>query len=147
MTTLSRERPVIRLVEGMSPAEALNTQPANSQRVILVVDDESGIRDFLAAYLQSKNFRVFTADSAEGALNLWPDISEDVALLITDIVMPGLNGKRLSERLITEKPSLKVIYMSGFLPEEIAEETLDGTFFRKPFHPQELFKAVCAALH
>jgi two-component system cell cycle sensor histidine kinase/response regulator CckA len=131
----------------MSPAEALNTQPANSQRVILVVDDESGIRDFLAAYLQSKNFRVFTASSAEGALDLWPDISGEVALLITDIVMPGLNGKRLSERLLTEKPSMKVIYMSGFLPEEIAEETLDGTFFRKPFHPQELFKAVCAALH
>ena len=131
----------------MSPAEALNTQPGNSQRVILVVDDESGIRDFLAAYLQSKNFQVFTAASAEQALDLWPDICDAVDLLITDIVMPGLNGKRLSERLQGEKPALKVIYMSGYLPEEIAEETLDGTFFRKPFHPNELFKAVCAALH
>jgi DNA-binding NtrC family response regulator len=131
----------------MSPAEALNTQPGNAQRVILVVDDESGIRDFLAAYLQSKNFRVFTAASAEDALDQWPDIGGEVDLLITDIVMPGLNGKRLSERLLTEKPSLKIIYMSGYLPEEIAEETLDGTFFRKPFHPHDLFKAVCAALH
>lgn len=131
----------------MSPAEALNTQPGNAQRVILVVDDESGIRDFLCAYLQSKNFKVFSAQSAEHALDLWTDIADDVDLMITDIVMPGLNGKRLAERLLAEKPALKVIYMSGYLPEEIAEETLDGTFFRKPFHPQELLKAVCSALH
>jgi FixJ family two-component response regulator len=61
--------------------------------------------------------------------------------------MPGLNGKRLAERLVAEKPQLRVIYMSGYLPEEIAEETLDAVFFRKPFHPHELFKAICAALH
>jgi two-component system cell cycle sensor histidine kinase/response regulator CckA len=131
----------------MSPADALNTQPGNSQRMILVVDDEAGIRDFLSAYLQSKSFKVFTAASAEDALTLWPDICQSVDLLITDIVMPGLNGKRLAEKLLCDKPSLRIIYMSGYLPEEIAEETLDGTFFRKPFHPQELLKAVYAALH
>ena len=130
----------------MSPAEAFNTQPRNSQRVILVVDDESGIRDFLAAYLQSKNFKVFTAGSAEDAFDLWPEIRDKIDLLITDIVMPGLNGKRFAEKLLAEKPDLHVIYMSGYLPEEIAEETLDGTFFRKPFHPQELLEAVRSAL-
>ena len=131
----------------MSPAEALNTQPGNSQHVIFVVDDENGIRDFLAAYLQSKDFKVFSAASAEEALEVWPKIRDGVDLLITDIVMPGLNGKRFAERLLAEKPSLRVIYMSGYLPEEIAEETLDGMFFRKPFHPHELLMAIRSALH
>jgi DNA-binding response OmpR family regulator len=131
----------------MSPAEAFNTQPGNSQIVILVVDDESGIREFLAAYLQSKDFKVFTAASAEEALQLWGEIHSKVSLLITDIIMPGLNGKLLAEKLKAEKPSLQVIYMSGYLPEEIAEETLGAIFFRKPFHPHELLKAIRAALH
>src|SRR4051812_27490816 len=107
------------LVAKMSPADALNTQLGKPQRMILVVDDEGGIRDFLSAYLQSKSFKVFSAASAEDALTLWPDICEKVDLLITDIVMPGLNGKRLAEKLLCEKPSLRIIYMSGYLPEEI----------------------------
>ena len=131
----------------MSPAEAFNTKPGNSQRVILVVDDESGIGEFLAAYLQSKDFKVFTAASAEEALNLWGEIRSKVSLLITDIIMPGLNGKLLAEKLMAEKPTLKVIFMSGYLPEEVAEENLGANFFRKPFHPHELLKAIRAVLH
>lgn len=131
----------------MSPAEALNTKPGNTEHVILVVDDESGIREFLAAYLQSKDFRVFTAGGAEEVFKMWADIEQDVDLLITDIVMPGLNGKILAERLLAEKPSLKIIYMSGYLPEEIAEETLEGTFFRKPFHPHDLLTSIRTLLH
>ena len=131
----------------MSPAEAFNTQPGNSQHVIFVVDDESGIREFLAAYLQSKDFKVYTACSGEEAFNLWPEICSQVSLLITDIIMPGMNGKLLAEKLMMDNPALQVIYMSGYLPEEIAEETLGGIFFRKPFHPHELLKAIRSALH
>lgn len=126
----------------MSPAQALTTTPRKAEYVILVVDDEAGIREFLAAYLQSKDFNVLTASCAEEALDLWAESREKIDLLITDIVMPGMNGKVLSEKLAGEKPSLKVIFMSGYLPEEIAEETLDGTFFKKPFHPHELLEAI-----
>lgn len=131
----------------MSPAEAFNTQPGNSEHVILVVDDESGIREFLAAYLQSKDFKVFTACSAEEAFKLWPEIRSDVGLLITDIIMPGMHGQLLAEKLCADNPDLEVIFMSGYLPEEIAEEKLGGTFFRKPFHPHELLRAIRQALH
>jgi len=126
------------------PAEALQSEPR--KQVILVVDDENGIREFLAAYLQSKNFKVITAGSAEEVFKTWPDIRNEVDLLITDIVMPGMNGKMLADRLAEEKESLRIIYMSGYLPEEVAEETLDGIFFRKPFHPQDLLAAVRSSL-
>jgi FixJ family two-component response regulator len=56
--------------------------------------------------------------------------------------MPGMNGKALAECLRGKKPGLQVIFMSGYLPSEIAEEDLDGTFFRKPFDPSELLTAL-----
>src|SRR5688572_14545196 len=124
----------------MSPAEAFNTKPGNSQRVILVVDDESGIGEFLAAYLQSKDFKVFTAASAEEALNLWGEIRSKVSLLITDIIMPGLNGKLLAEKLMAEKPTLKVIFMSGYLPEEVAEEKSWRQLLPKAISPARVAK-------
>jgi two-component system cell cycle sensor histidine kinase/response regulator CckA len=131
----------------MSPAEALNTTPDKRKNVILVVDDEPGIREFLAAYLNTKDFKVFTAASAEDALNQWPDLRDQVNLLITDIVMPGMNGKALAGELLKDKPDLKIIFMSGYLPEDIAEETLTGTFFKKPFNPNEFLETVRKILH
>ena len=131
----------------MSPAEALNTKPRNGRNVILIVDDESGIREFLATYLSSKDFKVLTAASAEDAMRVWQDHLSEIDLLITDIVMPGMNGKDLATHLRMERPSLKVIFMSGYLPEEVAEEALDGIFFKKPFHPAELLVAIQQSLH
>jgi FixJ family two-component response regulator len=61
--------------------------------------------------------------------------------------MPGINGKMLSEKLLADKPSLKVVFISGYLPEDIAEETLHGVFFRKPFHPQEFLETIRQVLH
>jgi len=130
----------------MSPADALNTIPGKREHVILIVDDEIGIREFLAAYLQSKDFKILTAGSGEEALNIWAESREEIELLVTDIVMPGMNGKALAEKLSEQKPSLKVVFMSGYLPEEIAEETLDGVFFKKPFHPHELLEKLRAVL-
>lgn len=131
----------------MSPAEAFKTKPGNGKHVILVVDDESGIREFLATYLTNKSFKVLTADCAATALHVWEENEKKVDLLLTDVIMPGINGKLLAERMIREKPSLKVIFMSGYLPQEIAEETSGFTFFKKPFHPGELLEAIRTALH
>lgn len=131
----------------MSPAEALNTQPVNGKRAILVVDDERGIREFLSAYLSTKDFKVFSADSADSATVIWKEHKDQIALIVTDVLMPGVPGTTLAQRLLVEKPQLKIIFMSGYLPEEIAHETLDFRFFRKPFHPGELLGAIREALH
>jgi DNA-binding NtrC family response regulator len=106
------------------------------------VDDESGIRDFLAAFLQGHRFLVLTASSGEEALRLFETRQQPIDLVVTDIVMSGINGKTLADRLRAKEPGLKVIFMSGYLPEEIAVEALDGVFFKKPFQPQDLLNAV-----
>jgi DNA-binding NtrC family response regulator len=123
----------------MSPAQAMQTTPNGSKKTILVVDDEQGIRDFLLIFLKSKSFRVLTAQDAQEAISIWEREKDHIDILLTDIVMPGMTGADLGARLLGEKPSLKVLYMSGYLPTEIAHEQLSGhPFLRKPFHPNEL---------
>jgi two-component system cell cycle sensor histidine kinase/response regulator CckA len=131
----------------MSPAEAMNTTPTNGRKVILIVDDEQGIRDFLAIYLKSKNFKVLTAGCGAEALAVWEKEDKHIHLLLTDVIMPGMNGKQLADRLLAEKPGLKVIFMSGFLPQDIGEDTLNHLFLKKPFHPNELMQAIGIELH
>ncbi len=128
--------------EIMSPSEAMNTKPGNGRKTILVVDDEFGIRDFLYAYLKTKNFRVLTADCADEAFSVWESEKDSIDLVLSDIVMPGMNGHAMVEQLVTEKPEVKVIFMSGYMPVEIAEETLKHRFLRKPFKPHELLDAI-----
>jgi DNA-binding NtrC family response regulator len=135
------------MMELMSPAQALNTRPATGKKSVLVVDDETGIREFLGMYLTSKDFKVFTADSADAARAIWKEQQGAIDLLITDVIMPGLNGKVLAEQLAREKPSLCIIFMSGYLPEEIAVESLQHAFFKKPFHPSELLEKIREVLH
>ena len=131
----------------MSPAEAFNTSPGNHKKVILVVDDEPGIREFLATYLSSKNFKVLTAADGREAQEKWRSCDGKIDLLLTDVIMPECNGKALAKLLTIQNPALKVIFMSGFLPEELAEESLDCPFFRKPFHPVELLEVIRETLH
>jgi len=113
-----------------------------SKPKILVVDDEVGMREFLGAYLRAYDLPVITAASAEDAIALWEENRGQFRAVITDIVMPGMNGKALAECLRAKQPGLQVIFMSGYLPSEIAEEELDGTFFKKPFNPSELITAL-----
>jgi DNA-binding NtrC family response regulator len=131
----------------MTAAEALNTKPGNHRSVILVVEDEPGIREFLCTYLTSKSFKVLTAPDAERALEIWQARSGEIDLLLTDMVMPGLNGKELAAKLLIDRPELKVIYMSGYSPCEYSGETPSGIFFKKPFHPVELLETIREILH
>jgi two-component system, cell cycle sensor histidine kinase and response regulator CckA len=110
--------------------------------VILVVDDESGIREFLKTLLLTRDFQVISAGSGEEALELWNEHGTKIDLVITDIVMPGIDGKTLADRLRASQPKLPIIFISGYLPERIAEATLDGPFFKKPFGPFELLGKV-----
>jgi DNA-binding response OmpR family regulator len=131
----------------MSPAEAMNTIPGNGRLTVLVVDDEPGICEFFAAYLKTKKFQVYVANCAEKAISVWEEHSGKIDLLLTDVIMPGLNGKRLADALRAKKPELKVIFMSGFLPQEVGSEVLKEPFLNKPFHPNELMELIREVMH
>ena len=131
----------------MSPAQAFNSKPGNGKHLILVVDDEPGMREFLSLYLRSKNFQVLLAADPVAATEHWEKHRGKIELLLTDVVMPNMNGKELADLFLKECPDLKVIFMSGFLPQDLPEEDLPFPVFKKPFHPSDLLKTIHELLH
>jgi CheY-like chemotaxis protein len=106
--------------------------PANG-RTILIADDEAMFRDAVALSLQASGFKVFQAADGQEALAILKDNCE-IALLVSDIRMPGLDGYALTEAGLELRPDLKVILMTGYAadPPKLVLDRQIGTF-RKPF--------------
>jgi CheY-like chemotaxis protein len=115
--------------------------PKSGKPNILVVDDDPDVREILAETLTEFGYCVLQAGSGEEALPLLAQ-RQDIALLITDVRMPGMSGLELAGVAQTRDPRLRVIVMSGyFLPQPVT-----ARFLRKPFHMQELAAAIGAEL-
>ncbi len=81
---------------------------------ILLVDDQADVLALARDILQDKGYRILEAGDAAEALQIAHAHAEPIHLLLTDVVMPGMNGRQLAERLGRERPEMKVLYMSGF---------------------------------
>jgi two-component system, cell cycle sensor histidine kinase and response regulator CckA len=112
---------------------------------VLVVDDEPAILDFISAILITNGHKVLTAKTGMEALEKVRGHEKDIVLLLTDVVMPDLNGPHLAEQMSARIPSLRVLFMSGWEPNVIAHE---GAFRRgyktlaKPFSAAALIDAI-----
>ncbi len=116
---------------------------------ILVVDDESALLEIEAAILQKLGYQVFVANSPEEAMRLAEKYINKIDLLLTDIIMPGMNGKDLADHLRKLNIGLKVLFMSGYTariisPQGIADE--NANFIQKPFLMEELAENIRASL-
>lgn len=111
--------------------------------LVLVVEDEASVRSFCCAVLRRFGYRVFEAADPMAALDLLQQIREPVGLVLTDISMPGMNGKEMVKRIDrVQQPELRVLYMSGYI--ENMEPGLD--LLEKPFTSADLVKRVRAAV-
>jgi signal transduction histidine kinase/CheY-like chemotaxis protein len=111
---------------------------------ILVVDDESLMLTMAEAILSEFGYRVLTASSGHKALAMLAQPTPAIDLLITDLVMPGMGGRELMERLRRDGSHLPIVAMSGYvLPEEKLEH---ATYLQKPFTSSDLLRKVKAAL-
>ncbi len=118
-------------------------------RTILLVEDEPGVRAFAAQVLEEAGYQVQQAASGEAALELVAMVAEPIALLLTDVVMTGINGRVLAERLRVLYPKLCVVYTSGYTEDVVlrAGVTAEGVaFLQKPFTPQSLLERVRQSL-
>jgi CheY-like chemotaxis protein len=86
----------------------------DTNKTILVVDDEPEIRKLVAAMASQPGYSVITADSGEHAMTLFKNHKGPISLLITDVVQPGMSGPMLADKLTALQPDLKVLYMSGY---------------------------------
>ena len=126
------------------PGEFLSV--AGGKETILLVEDEPGLRGLQKQVLESYGYTVLEAASGDEAWKLWPEASAGVDLLLTDMIMPGqLNGKELARKLTSEKPGLKVIYVSGYSGDVLGDDFFlqEGiNFLQKPYHPFRLAQMV-----
>ena len=127
------------------PAPVREPRPVGEcTETILVVDDDEGIRSFAAKALEAKGFRVLAARSGQDALEVFGEHDGEIALVVTDIVMSGMEGTRLAERLSGARPSVKTILMSGYTEHAAlrSESASDVPFIAKPFGGEELVAKV-----
>ena len=138
----------MRSVELLRAAGTLDTRAG--QETVLLVEDEEAVRSVTRRILVASGYEVLTASSGSEALQIWADHKDRVSLLLTDVVMPGMNGRELADRLLALRSTLKVLYMSGYTDDAIIHRgVLDpGTaFIGKPFSSDALLAKVRAAIH
>ena len=120
-------------------------EKSQGSEMILLVEDAEPLRKLAQAFLESNGFRVLSAQSGEAALEAAARHSGHFDLLLTDVVMPGMNGRVLAERLSMRQPGLKVLFMSGYTDSFIAGHGVlqKGTFLlHKPFTEEILISKV-----
>jgi len=117
------------------------TMPNPQREIILVVDDEPGICSLVKTLLELEGYAVLIANDAETASRIYEKRSAEVALLLTDIRMPHMNGLELADRVLRRNPKLRVLFMSG------SDDAPRGFgCIAKPFTRAELIGGVSAAL-
>ena len=118
--------------------------------MILVVEDEASVRDYVVATLQPNGYKVLQARGGSEALAVWKRHRTRVELLITDVVMgDDMSGPELASQLIAENPSLEVLFTSGYSPQAIEDSFKVGRPIRllhKPYSPRALLAEVREAL-
>jgi PAS domain S-box-containing protein len=118
--------------------------PGSGKQTLLIVDDEQDILDVMRDTLESQGYKVFATSESAIAIDLYRRIFQEVALVITDIVMPGIDGKELIRQIKMINPEVKVLAISGYMKyvggkEDIKE--IDG-FLQKPFESYYLLSVV-----
>ncbi len=114
--------------------------PAPETGVILLVEDQSDVRALVRDVLSERGYRLLIADGPVAALQLARETTDVIDLLVTDIVMPAMNGLALAERLLVDRPEMKVLYMTGYSHDIVMAHGTPqaGSLIEKPFTPRQL---------
>ena len=129
---------------GSDPAD-VEIAPTNGFEKILVAEDEDSVRSLVAEVLEQQGYDVSTARDGAEALEIALGTDSKFDLLLTDVVMPKLNGIELAKELLEQLPELKVIFMSGYTSDSTIPDTvrkLQTPFLPKPFSPETLAEIV-----
>jgi len=137
-----------RSVTSPSAAATVEGGDSHGRVTVLIVEDESAVRNLVASSLRNEGYRLLLATSAEEALRIVDTHDGTIDLLLTDAIMPGRSGVDLARELVARKPGLPVILMSGYTEETLPVGDLAPviTLLQKPFTPRDLRQRIRAIL-
>jgi len=136
-----------RVEEAADAAGPARIHPAQSRasETVLLVEDEESVRQLIRETLEAKGYKVLEADEGAKALQIAETHDGPIDILITDVVMPGMNGREVSTQVCAAHPKTRVLYLSGYAEDAIVHEgVLDpgASFLQKPFSLQTLARKV-----
>lgn len=136
-------------VPPADPCGSAHPEPAHDcprgTETVLVAEDEAAVRGLIRIVLEGVGYRVIEARDGREALDIASRLNGTLHLLVSDIVMPGMNGRELAGSLRQVLPSVRVLFTSGYTDSVLVDTTNLGpgaTFLQKPFSPGALLAAV-----
>jgi CheY-like chemotaxis protein len=119
--------------------------PAGGSETIFLAEDDAGVRDLLRMALRGLGYTVLDAGDGWEALEAMEGYPGPIHLLVTDVVMPGMSGRELAERIERSRPGMKVLFLSGHMEDAMLRHGVEATrvpFLQKPFDPDDLARKV-----
>jgi len=128
-----------------APVSPQRSGPARGTETVLVVEDEPAVLTLSRRALEAQGYVVLAASDAAAALRVVERHGGTIHMLVTDVVMPGLSGRELADRLVAQRPGIRVLYMSGYPGDAVVQHgglPQGSAFLQKPFSPDTLARKV-----
>ena len=133
-------------IEEEVAGEVFDRRPGSSDlprgsEVVLLVEDEKGVRELARQYLEMSGYTVIEAEDGHTALELSAMHVGPIDLVLTDVVMPGISGRELADRISRSRPGIKILYMSGYTDQAVVHHGIlesDAVLLQKPFNMASL---------
>ncbi len=148
-TTFKLYLPLTETLDSKTKVARAEKDGLGGTETVLLVEDEASVRELVSDILCAHGYHVLEAAGPEKGLTLAATYDGPIDLLVTDVIMPHMNGRKLSQQLVAARADLKVLYMSGYTENVIADHDLmanEIAFLQKPFTVDGLLKKVRALL-
>jgi two-component system, cell cycle sensor histidine kinase and response regulator CckA len=135
--------------EGRSSELFVENHVAGGPETILLTEDEPDLRELTRIFLEGYGYKVLTAGSAEQAIQISDEFAGTIHLLLTDVIMPGISGRQLAEKILLKRPRTRILYMTGYTDDMVVQHKVlepGVQLLQKPFTKAELAVKVRATL-
>ncbi len=124
-------------------------QIARGTETILVVEDEPHLREIIRIFLEDYGYRVLEAIDGNDALRIAKTETDPIHLTLTDVIMPGMSGRKLAEQMVSARPGMKVLYMTGYTDDMVVQHKVlepGVALLQKPFDHVQLARTIRSVL-
>ena len=143
-TTFNISLPVMAHAESTKNVERVQLAIPTGTETVLLVEDETAVRSFIRAVLESSGYRVLEAADGEEGVARAASYEGRIDVVLTDVMMPRLGGRQLAEVLKRTRPNVRVLFMSGYTDQPLYQgsDAASVAFLQKPFSPLALARRV-----